>query len=420
MVTAGTTAVVRRRPKDRKAQIIRVSAGAFSDRGYHAVGIDEIAAEVGISGPAVYRHFPNKYALLVAAAEFIAGSLVTAAQAADDPSRPAADRLQAIIDALIETTIGLRRQGGFYRWERRYLAPDDRKRIRGSYDALRAALIEPLTDLRPELPAADAEMLAAAVLSSIGSISAHRIEMTEAALRTLLGEVCRAVLHVALPPAPVGAAPVPAVAGLPSAVKRERLLAAAIQIFGERGFYEASIEEIGAAAGMTASSVYRYHRSKAALLAAAFQRASDRVRLVISDALAESGDPGEAVDRIVDRYTALSFAAPELINLYFAEFGNLPDHDRTHLRVQQRQNVNELAHLVDQLHPGRTAARFRVHAAIGFVVDLGRLVNFDNRPAQRERLRALMMAVLAGPGQVDGIAGVAGSTGGSAVSGRSR
>ena len=39
-------------------------AELFCERGYHRVGIDEIAAVVGISGPAVYRHFPNKYAML--------------------------------------------------------------------------------------------------------------------------------------------------------------------------------------------------------------------------------------------------------------------------------------------------------------------------------------------------------------------
>ena len=55
----------RTRPKNRKAQIAAAAAEAFSERGYHAVGIDEIAAKVGISGPALYRHFPTKYALFV-------------------------------------------------------------------------------------------------------------------------------------------------------------------------------------------------------------------------------------------------------------------------------------------------------------------------------------------------------------------
>ena len=46
-------AAVRRRPKDRKAQIARASAEAFSTLGYHAVSMESIASRVGISATAV-------------------------------------------------------------------------------------------------------------------------------------------------------------------------------------------------------------------------------------------------------------------------------------------------------------------------------------------------------------------------------
>ncbi|ORW92268.1 TetR/AcrR family transcriptional regulator [Mycolicibacter terrae] len=393
--SAATTAV-RRRPKDRKVQIVRAAARAFSDRGYHGVGVDEIAAEVGISGPALYRHFANKYALLVATAEYAVQTLLTAARSADDPGRPAPERLRAIIDLLIETTIGTRHEGAFYRWERRYLQPADRKRIRESYDALNAAIAEPLVAMRPGLPAADATILAVAALSVIGSISAHRTRLAAPALHALLGDLCWSVLTTELPPAPRHAAPRRSERGLPSTSKRERLLTEAIRVFGQRGFYEASIEEIGSAAGLNGSSAYRYYPSKAALLAAAFQRAGDRVLLVITDALAESSNPREAATRIAERYTALSFAAPDLINIYFAEFANLPERDRVHLRGLQRQNVNEWAHLLCQVGSAETEAVFRVHAALAVVVDIGRLVNFDDTGEQRCRVNTLMTAVLFG------------------------
>lgn len=387
-----------RRPKDRKAQIVRAAARAFSERGYHAVGVDEIAAEVGISGPALYRHFANKYALLVATAHYTAGALVTAARSADDPSRPGPERLRAITSALIETTIGTRREGAFYRWERRYLQLPDRKDIRAGYDALNAAIAEPLAVLRPGLPEADIAILAAAVLSVIGSISAHRTRLPAAALQDLLSTLCWSVLTVELPPAPSGPAPRRPERGLPSTSKRERLLAEAIRMFGQRGFYEVSIEEIGTAAGLNGSSAYRYYPSKAALLAVAFHRANARVLMAITDSLAESTSPRQAALRIAERYTALAFAAPELINIYFAEFANLPEPDRVELRGLQRQNVDEWAHLVSQVGVGETEAVFRVHAALALVVDIGRLVNFDGRAEQRARIHALMAAVLFGTG----------------------
>lgn len=167
-------------------------------------------------------------------------------------------------------------------------------------------------------------------------------------------------------------------------------------MFGRRGFSEVSMEEVGTAAGLNGSSAYRYYPSKAALLSAAFHRAGDRVLLAITDALAESSTPRQAARSIAERYTALAFAAPDLINIYFAEFANLPEADRVELRGLQRHNVDEWAHLVGQVHGSGAEAVFRVHAALALVVDVGRLVNFDNRAEQRARILTLMEAVLFG------------------------
>lgn len=171
-------------------------------------------------------------------------------------------------------------------------------------------------------------------------------------------------------------------------------------MFGQRGFYEVSMEEVGAAAGLTGSSAYRYYPSKAALLAAAFYRAGDRMRHAITDALAEASSPREAAIGIAERCTALSFAAPDLINIYFAEFANLSERDRTELRGLQRQNVDEWAHLVAQVGSSEIEAVFRVHAALALVVDIGRLVNFDDTDEQRSRVQTLMTAVLFSPGGI--------------------
>ncbi|MCW2526066.1 MAG: transcriptional regulator, TetR family [Pseudonocardiales bacterium] len=51
---------------ERGEQILTAAAGLFARRGFHAVSIDEIGAEVGISGPGLYRHFANKQAMLAA------------------------------------------------------------------------------------------------------------------------------------------------------------------------------------------------------------------------------------------------------------------------------------------------------------------------------------------------------------------
>ncbi|SUA76437.1 Fatty acid metabolism regulator protein [Nocardia otitidiscaviarum] len=386
-------ATPRRRPKNRKGQIVRVAARAFAERGYHPVGVDEIAAEVGISGPALYRHFKNKYALLVAAADMGAQQLLDAAKAADDPELEPEPRLTKLIRGVAEYTIDVRREGGLYRWERRYLERADRDRIRVMYVDLHETVAVPIRELRPDADPADITLLTAAVLSAIGSITHHRTTLSTTRLVGLLDDICRSILCTELPPAPPPVTGDPVPRGLPVISKREQLLTEAIRIFGRQGYHEASIEEIGAAAGINASSVYRYFASKSDLLAAAFHRTGERVAIANAEALAEATSRADAAVRIAERFARMTFTMPEILPVYFAEFSNLPASEQHRLRSIQRQNVLEWANLLDG---DPVEARFRVHAAIAQVIDVGRRIKFDARPENIARVSTLMRAVLLG------------------------
>jgi len=48
----------------RRQQLLVAAARLFAERGFHAASIEELGGAVGISGPAVYRHFANKEAIL--------------------------------------------------------------------------------------------------------------------------------------------------------------------------------------------------------------------------------------------------------------------------------------------------------------------------------------------------------------------
>jgi AcrR family transcriptional regulator len=49
---------------ERRLQLVRAATRLFAERGFRAVSMEDLAAEAGVSGPAVYRHFPSKEALL--------------------------------------------------------------------------------------------------------------------------------------------------------------------------------------------------------------------------------------------------------------------------------------------------------------------------------------------------------------------
>lgn len=47
-----------------RERLLRSSAALFAGKGYHGVSIEELGADIGLTGPAIYRHFPTKRALL--------------------------------------------------------------------------------------------------------------------------------------------------------------------------------------------------------------------------------------------------------------------------------------------------------------------------------------------------------------------
>ena len=49
---------------ERRRQLVRAATRLFAERGFRAVSMEDLAADAGVSGPAVYRHFASKEALL--------------------------------------------------------------------------------------------------------------------------------------------------------------------------------------------------------------------------------------------------------------------------------------------------------------------------------------------------------------------
>ncbi|PXY36598.1 TetR/AcrR family transcriptional regulator [Prauserella flavalba] len=58
-----------RAPASRREQLIAVAADTFQRNGFDGASVDGIAAEAGLAGPAIYRYFDSKTAMLVAIAD---------------------------------------------------------------------------------------------------------------------------------------------------------------------------------------------------------------------------------------------------------------------------------------------------------------------------------------------------------------
>ena len=133
----------------RREQLLEAAAHLFADRGFHAVGIDDIGAAAGISGPGVYRHFPSKAALLEslcdrAMTRMLEGAREIAANH-DDP--------HAALERLVElhAAFGVQERALIGVWvrEARSLSDDVRRSLRRrmrSYEQLWHAVLAPLRD----------------------------------------------------------------------------------------------------------------------------------------------------------------------------------------------------------------------------------------------------------------------------------
>ncbi|MER6786514.1 SACE_7040 family transcriptional regulator [Streptomyces sp. NPDC000658] len=84
----------------RREQILREAARLFAERGFHGVGVDEIGAAVGISGPGLYRHFPGKDAMLAELLVGISGRLLTGAKRRLEEADGVPS--EAVLDSLVE------------------------------------------------------------------------------------------------------------------------------------------------------------------------------------------------------------------------------------------------------------------------------------------------------------------------------
>lgn len=400
--TTSGAVTVRRRPKDRKAQIARASAEAFSALGYHGVSMEGIASRVGISAAALYRHYSSKYELFRDAVLNLGQQLVDGTAPADDADDAVGEgdpreHLRRLIGALTDISLANRESGGLYRWEARYLDDDDQAALTAQMRTVHHRIQRPLHTMRPELTSRERWMLSTATLSVIGSVVDHRAKLPAGQIREVIGEIVDSVLAAELPELPelTGvAASAPPV----STAKYEALLTESMRLFNENGYRDTTMEDIAAAVGMPASGIYRYFSGKADILAAGFRRAADRLSADMAEILSAGGEPEQILAALIDDYVARSFDRPELEHVYYTERLNMTPADQKILRDLQRSAVESWVDVVLPVRPQWSAgqARFAVHAAMALVIDLGRLMGYQDSEQNRVVVATMVDQVLLG------------------------
>ncbi|MFI6846032.1 TetR/AcrR family transcriptional regulator [Kitasatospora sp. NPDC050467] len=411
--------VVRRPPAPaRQAQILAVAAERFHRSGYHQVSMTEVAAGVGITAPALYRHFRGKPELLDRAVRLGLDELAVGLRAAGSTAEVGA--------ALAAVAVGHRPLGTLVQRDARLLPAARRAALRRELRADAALMAGVLCVERPELLAHDAELICWSALSACSGLSYQSAVPQPRRAERLLRELVAAVLAVSLadaapdgqpscavaelqPPFAVAEAQPPcvveevqppfAVAELRPQSRRDELLAAAVRLFHRRGFDNVSTDQLGAAVGISGPSVYRHFDSKQQLLAASLVRSRERLWHEVAGAIDAEAGPAAALEAGMAAYVGFARRNSDYLGVMMCETERLAAPDRRAAVDFRRDFLRTWVGLLCRVRPECDAAeaRIRVHALFAMVNDGVRNRPYSDRPDLGACLRRLGRAVLGVP-----------------------
>lgn len=114
----------------RRDQILQTAAELFAAKGFHGVSVGEIGQACGISGPALYKHFESKDAVLAAMLIGISETLLEAGRSRVAQAGSASEALESLV--AYHTDFALRHRALIVVQDRDWqsLPPAARERVR--------------------------------------------------------------------------------------------------------------------------------------------------------------------------------------------------------------------------------------------------------------------------------------------------
>ena len=158
-----------RRKSDRRLQLLAAAERLFAERGFLAVRLEDIGAAAGVSGPAIYRHFPNKESLLVELLVGISTRLLAGARDVRSRKTDAAEALDGLIDFHLDFALG---EPDLIRIQDRDLAhlpTAAHRQVRRAQRQYVEVWVGVLRELEPALAEIDARLMAHAVFGLLNS-----------------------------------------------------------------------------------------------------------------------------------------------------------------------------------------------------------------------------------------------------------
>ena len=178
--------------------------------------------------------------------------------------------------------------------------------------------------------------------------------------------------------------------------RRAEIMSAAAALFAQRGFHGVSIDDIGAAAGLSGPGIYRHFPSKEAVLAQMLLDISERLLEEGGRRASAAADAQEALDALLRWHIGFALGQPDLITVQTRELANVPATARRQIRRLQRLYVEEWVTVLSELSPHAAQAGLRtaVHATFGLLNSTPHSASELPAEATAELLHAMARAAL--------------------------
>jgi AcrR family transcriptional regulator len=183
--------------------------------------------------------------------------------------------------------------------------------------------------------------------------------------------------------------------------RREQILAAAAELFARRGFHGVSIDDIGAAVGISGPALYRHFRSKDAMLGEMLTSISEYLLTGGQRTMDTNAEPDRALPELIRFQVDFALDNPALITVQERSLGVLTEPDRRRVRAMQRRYVELWVRTIMAMVPDVTepGARAAAHAVFGLINSTPHSAYLD-RAQMAELLYRMALAALVSPGSL--------------------
>ncbi len=373
-----------RLPELRLEHLVREATRLFQEFGYRNVSMEQIGATVGLTGPALYRHFPSKQDILAQALTAQVRTVSRFMADAQERGGTPEEQIGLFFDALGDMTAH-RDVSILWNRERLHLERSGLSELNRSFGGLVDTLAAKISAARPAVDAAGAELLATAVLSVYSSTARMRGSLSAKRLMQVQRALTDSILDCDLATAPVVVGTDDARSRRSPIARRERILDVATELFFVRGFRNVRIDEI-----------YHEHAGKTEILWTVIRRGIEGL-LGTSIAALDGAAAGDTLDVLLRVFVDYSLGPNgRVLAVAVRDAVYLPEADQISLGRTTSDYSDEWTTAIRVRTPSLSQADAKAleQALAGFAGHVISSPELRSRPGIDGQLRKLAYAIL--------------------------